>query len=149
MGPGEPERSGEVGEFGGGGNLHVGWFVRRAGGELRERGALGLGGEFSRRHLENVPLEVEGPHQGDIGLGEAAAVSGGEVIGEPLPEPFAVGGPDLAALLELDDAAADFPVSGGEDGVDGLGRGVASSAEQLGDAGQDLVVAGRFTGGSR
>ena len=41
-------------------------------------------------------------------------MSGGEVIGEPLPEPFAVGGPDLAALLELDDAAADFPVSGGK-----------------------------------
>ena len=110
--------------------------------EFGERRILGLGGEFSRRRLENVPLEVESPHQGDIGLGEATAVSGGEVVGQPLPKPFAIGGADLAALLELDDAAADLPVSGGEDGVDGLGGGVACSVEQLGDPGEDLVIAG-------
>jgi len=86
-------------------------------------------------------LEVEGPHQGDVGLGEAAAMPGGEVGGQALPESFTVGGADVAALLELDDASADLPVRGGEDGVDGLRGRVACSAEQLGDPGEDLVIA--------
>ena len=66
---------------------------------------------------------------------------GGEVGGQALPESFTVGGADVAALLELDDASADLPVRGGEDGVDGLRGRVACSAEQLGDPGEDLVIA--------
>ena len=55
----------------------------QSGRELGERRTLGLGNRFSRRCLENVPLKkVEGPHQGDVGLGEATAMPGGEVVGQ-------------------------------------------------------------------
>ena len=40
--------------------------------------------KFSRRCLENLPLQIEGPHQGYVGLREAAAVTGGEVVGQAL-----------------------------------------------------------------
>ena len=40
---------------------------------------------------------------------------GGEVVGQTFPESLAVGGADLAALLEFDDTPTDLPGSGRKD----------------------------------
>ena len=93
--------------------------------------ALGLRDQFSRRRLENLPLEVKRPHQGDVGFGEPSAVAGGEINGESLPEFLTVSGSHLAPLLELDDVAADLPRSGGEDGIDRLCGGMTCPVKQL------------------
>ncbi len=42
-----------------------------------------------------------------------------QVLGQPLQQRFSVLRPGLSALLELDDAASDFPIGGRQDSVDG------------------------------
>jgi hypothetical protein len=56
-----------------------------------------------------------------VTLGEAAAVLGGQVLGEAFQQGLAVPGPRLAPLLEFDQAAADVPVRRGEEAVDRAG----------------------------
>ncbi len=47
-------------------------------------------------------------------------MTGSEIDRQPLPEFVTVSGSALAPLLELDNPAADLPLGGGEDGVNGL-----------------------------
>ena len=55
---------------------------------------------------------------------------------------LAISGPLLAALLELDNASADFPIGGRHQGIDGARSGVASRFEQLADAADQHGIGG-------
>ena len=76
-------------------------------------------------------------------------MAGGEVIGQTLPKLFAVGGPALAALLELDDAAADLPIGGGEDGIDRLGGGMRARSSSSEIPAENLVIVRELLDGGR
>ena len=148
MRPRESKCPGEVWYFGNGYELGAGSFVLGTVRKFGKRRTLGLGDKFSRRCLENVPLEVEARIRAMLDLEKPRPCRAVRSSANRFQEPLAIGGADLAALLKLDDAATDLPVSGRKDGVDGLCGRMACSVEQLGDPREDLVIArGAFGGG--
>ena len=119
----------------------------------RPGGGPSNSGRFGRHCLPNRPAEVERAHQTQISFGKPTPVSGGQVVRQAGEQFIAVPGPGLSALLELDDPPPHLPVGGGDDPVDGAGRGGAGLVEQPGQAGDEPVVGhpavGHGRGGER
>jgi hypothetical protein len=60
---------------------------------------------------------MKGPHPQEVSPAKASPVLIRQILAEPLEKLFAVSGSCLSTLLELDDAAADLPVSRGKDAI--------------------------------
>jgi len=88
--------------------------------------------------------KVEGAHIAEVVGGEAAPEACGEVGGQALEELNAIAGAGVAALLDLDQPAADLLVGDGHDGVDAAGSGATGGVQECGDIGEDGVVVRRI-----
>src|ERR1019366_6171576 len=83
---------------------------------------------------------VERPHPKQIPPRKAAPEPLGQVCAESLQQNFAIVSAILSLLFKLHDAAADFPIGGGEDGVDGAGGLPARLRQQRRDAARPRAV---------
>ena len=68
---------------------------------------------------------------------------GGQVLGQAFQQGFAVLGAGLALLLKFDDIAADMPIAGGEETIDRADRRSSGLVEELGNAGEELIIVDR------
>lgn len=76
-----------------------------------------------RRRLQNLPIgEVERPHLEEVAPSIPAPEARREVDRQPLDQRLAVPRPSASLLFLLDDTAADQPVRGGHERIDGPGR---------------------------
>jgi hypothetical protein len=86
---------------------------------------------------------VKGAHVLQAALGESTAKLGGQVLGQPLEQFFAIARPLFAALLEFHNPPADFPVGGRHKRIDGADAVPAGSFEHLADVADKAGIAPR------
>jgi hypothetical protein len=98
--------------------------------------------QFVRRRRTNWENKVVTPETTEVTATEPLAMKQRQVTTEAVHQGFAVASALLAALLELNDLAPDFPLGFGQVVVDGLGSSGLARGVPLRDAAQKVLIPG-------
>jgi len=96
-----------------------------------------------RHRLNNClgrPSQKKTAHHAEIDVAETTTKAFGQIARKLTDDLIPILRPRLALLHELHDAAADFPIGGGEEGVDGAGGLPACLRQQRRDAARPRAV---------